>query len=68
MRRKRFPVLLSARERRALKALAQEDGLSGSAVIRRLVRQEAGRRGLLESAGQRQRDVCTQTAIGDRGG
>jgi hypothetical protein len=46
MRRQRFPVMLSAEERRALLALAREDGLSGSAVVRRLICQEARRRGL----------------------
>jgi len=38
--------MLSAKERRALLALAREDGLSGSAVVRRLICQEARRRGL----------------------
>jgi len=46
MRRRRFPVVLSAKERRALQTLAREDGLSGAAVIRRLIRQEARQRGV----------------------
>ena len=50
MRRKRFPVMLSAEERRALQALAKEDGLSGAATVRRLIRQEARRLGLLPPA------------------
>jgi len=45
-RRQRFPVMLSAKERRALQTLAGEDGLSGSAVVRRLIRREARQRGL----------------------
>jgi len=49
MRRQRFPVVLSAKERRALRALASEDGLSGAAVIRRLIRQEAQQRGVWSS-------------------
>ena len=54
MRRKRFPVMLSARERRALEALAREDGLSGAAVVRRLIRRKA-----------RQRDLWPPADIGD---
>lgn len=46
MRRRRFPVMLSLGERQALQALAKADGLSGSAVVRRLVRHEARKRGL----------------------
>lgn len=44
MRRRRFPVMLSAQERRALQALAVEEGLSSSAVVRRLIHHEARRR------------------------
>lgn len=46
MKRQRFPVMLSTRERRALLNLADEDGLSSSAVVRRLIRREARQCGL----------------------
>jgi hypothetical protein len=46
MKRRRFPVMLDPDERCALRALAQRDGLSGSAFVRNLIRQEARRRGL----------------------
>jgi hypothetical protein len=62
MRRRRFPVVLSAKERRALQALASEDGLSCAAVVRRLIRREARQRGLWPSeaegsGGQAQQQV-----------
>jgi len=46
MRRQRFPVMLSAQERRALQALAGQEGLSSSALVRRLIHHEAQRRSL----------------------
>ena len=46
MRRQRFPVMLSVRERQALQAIADTEGLSGSAVVRRLIRKEACARSL----------------------
>ena len=47
MRRdRRFPVVLSKRERQALQQLAQAEALSGAAVLRRLIIREAKRRGL----------------------
>lgn len=49
MKRRRFPVMLSTEERQALLMLAGEDGLSGAAVVRRLVRCAARQRGLWPS-------------------
>ena len=47
MRRdRRFPVVLSKRERQALQQLAQAEALSAAAVLRRLIIREAKRRGL----------------------
>jgi len=46
VKRQRFPVMLSPKERQALQALAGEEGLSGSAIVRRLIHQEARKRGL----------------------
>ncbi len=46
MKRQRFPVMLSTRERQALLNLADEDGLSAAAVVRRLIRREARQCGL----------------------
>ena len=42
VRTKRFGLILSAREQEALRRLAEAEGdLSGSAIIRRLIRREA---------------------------
>jgi hypothetical protein len=47
MRSERFGLILSEREKEALARLAEADGgLSAAALVRRLVRQEARRRGL----------------------
>ncbi len=46
VRRQRFPVMLSPKERQALQTLAGEEGLSSSAIVRRLIHQEARKRGL----------------------
>ena len=47
MRRdRRFPVVLSKRERQALQQLAQAAALSTAAVLRRLIIREAKRQGL----------------------
>lgn len=46
MKRKRFPVMLSESERQALQKLAETEGLSGSAVVRRMIRREARDQGL----------------------
>ena len=46
MRRKRFPVMLSESERQALQNLARTEGLSGSAVVRRMIRRAARDQGL----------------------
>jgi hypothetical protein len=45
-RDRRFPVVLSKRERQALRQLAQAEALSGAAVLRRLIIREAKRQGL----------------------
>jgi hypothetical protein len=45
-RDRRFPVVLSKRERQALQQLAQVEALSAAAVLRRLIIREAKRRGL----------------------
>jgi hypothetical protein len=45
-RDRRFPVVLSKRERQALQQLAQAEALSAAAVLRRLLIREAKRRGL----------------------
>ena len=51
MRRdRRFPVVLSKRERQALQQLAQAEALSAAAVLRRLIIREAKRRGLWPGA------------------
>ena len=47
MRRdKRFPVILSRTERRALDSLARDEALSAASVVRRLIIREAKERGL----------------------
>lgn len=47
MRRdRRFPVVLSTRERQALQQIAQAEALSAAAVMRRLTIREARKRGL----------------------
>lgn len=47
MRRdRRFPVVLSKRERQALQQIAQDEALSAAAVLRRFIIHEARRRGL----------------------
>ena len=47
MRRdRRFPVVLSKRERQALQRLAQAEALSAAAVLRRLIIREAKRQDL----------------------
>ena len=43
MRRQRFPVMLSEEERRILRALAEAEGLSRAAIVRRLLLLEARR-------------------------
>jgi hypothetical protein len=45
-RNRRFPVVLSKRERQALQQIAQDEALSAAAVMRRLIIHEARRRGL----------------------
>ena len=45
-RERRFPVVLSKRERQALQQLAQAEALSAATVLRRLIIREAKRRGL----------------------
>ena len=60
MRRQRFPVMLSMEERRALQILACEEGLSGSAVVRRLIRREAQQRGLWPPADQQHTPTTSQ--------
>jgi len=55
MRRKRFPVMLSENERQALQNLARTEGLSGSAVVRRMIRREARDQGLWPAATTRVR-------------
>ena len=52
-RQHRLPVMFSKRERLALQVLAQEQGLSCSAVVRSLVLQEANRRGVLPVVNRR---------------
>jgi len=52
-RRHRLPVMLSKKERLALQLLANDRGLSCSAVVRSLVLQEASRRGVLPVAERR---------------
>jgi hypothetical protein len=46
MKRRRFPMMLSPQERLTLQVLAQQDGLSGAALVRQLLRLEAQRREL----------------------
>jgi hypothetical protein len=50
-RDRRFPVVLSKRERQALQQLAQAEALSAAAVLRRLIIREAKRRGLWPGVG-----------------
>ena len=59
MRRQRFPVMLAVKERKALEALAYHEGLSKAAIIRRLLRLEARKRGLwpLDQPDARAREV-----------
>jgi hypothetical protein len=45
-RDRRFPVVLSQRERQALQQIAQDEALSAAAVMRRFIIHEARRRGL----------------------
>ena len=45
-RDRRFPVVLSKRERQALQQIAQDEALSAAAVMRRFIIHEARRRGL----------------------
>jgi hypothetical protein len=45
-RDRRFPVVLSKRERQALQKIAQDEALSAAAVLRRFIIHEARRRGL----------------------
>ena len=45
-RDRRFPVVLSQRERQALQQIAQDEALSAAAVLRRFIIHEARRRGL----------------------
>jgi hypothetical protein len=45
-RNRRFPVVLSQRERQALQQIAQDEALSAAAVLRRFIIHEARRRGL----------------------
>jgi len=46
-RTERLGLVMDAREKQAVKRLAEEDGgLSEAAAVRRLIRQEAKRRGL----------------------
>jgi len=47
---RRFIFALTPTERAALVALAQQDGVSQSGTMRRLLRHEARRRGLLPAA------------------
>ena len=50
MRRdRRFPVVLSKRERQALQQLAQAEALSAAAVLRRLIIREAKSQGLWQT-------------------
>jgi hypothetical protein len=44
-RDRRFPVVLSKRERQALQQIAQDEALSAAAVLRRFIIHEARRRG-----------------------
>lgn len=47
MRRdRRFPVVLSMRERRILDRIAKDEALSAASVVRRLIIREAKKRGL----------------------
>jgi hypothetical protein len=46
MKRQRFPVMLSNKERQTLMAIAREEVLPQAAIIRRLIRQEGIKRGL----------------------
>jgi len=51
MRSVRFGLVLTEREKHALAKLTEAEGdLSQAAVVRRLIRQEAQRRGLLNTA------------------
>ena len=45
MKRQRFPVMLSKKERQTLMAIAKEEVLPQAAIIRRLIRQEGIKRG-----------------------
>ena len=45
-RDRRFPVVLSKRERQALQQIAQDEALSAAALLRRLIIREAKRRGV----------------------
>jgi hypothetical protein len=45
-RDRRFPIVLSKRERQALQQIAQDEALSAAAVMRRLIIREAKGRGL----------------------
>jgi hypothetical protein len=54
MRSERFGLILSEHEKEALARLAEADGgLSAAALVRRLVRQEAKRRGLWPPVAER---------------
>jgi len=43
--------MLSTKERQTLQVLSRQDGLSGSAMVRSLIRREARQRGLLPNPG-----------------
>ncbi len=49
LRTEKFGLVLTEREKKALQRIAEDDGeLSQSAIVRRLIRQEAMRRGVWE--------------------
>ncbi len=51
-RDRRFPVVLSKRERWALHQIARDEALSAASVVRRLIIREARKRGLWPHAEQ----------------
>jgi hypothetical protein len=60
-RDRRFPVVLSQRERQALQQIAQDEALSAAAVMRRFIIHEARRRGLWPAIKAESRSVPEST-------
>jgi len=61
-RDRRFPVVLSMRERRILDRIAKDEALSAASVVRRLIIREARKRGLWPLS-QRQEGMPTSDSV-----